>query len=335
MANHHNIIIIGFGSAACAAALNASLLGHTVLVVAGSKIKQNENLRPSESVHPGLFSLLDHLHCGDLPSACIRGTYNGILANERKVDLGEDQRGIWEGMHIDKEKFLNFLREKISSVSNIRILYDKAQKVVYSDTRVTGVKTSEGFEFACDYLIDCSGRFHFAAKQLGLKKNIFSPSLVCWSGVAKNISDEILQKTSTSFYSNGWSWTWFAPENNGVCTWTRLCLKGESDFKPPKLLEEFQNESPIVFSMRWHIYSPLAVKGLLVCGDAGAIIDPAAGQGIFFSMLSAIASTESIDKCLKDRQNENIFLTEYDRWFTEQYMEKLIRLKNYYESHVL
>lgn len=330
MSKNYNIIIIGFGSSACAAALNALLLGHSVMLLAGTKVKNDKSEdRPSESIHPGVFSLLDHLNCGNVPVFCKRGFYKGILVNGENTMLGEDGSGEWEGVHIDKEKFLSFLRDKVID-SNVEIHYMNASELLSNNDRIIGVKTNEGFEYICDYVIDGSGRFHFGASALKLKREYFSPPLVCWSGVAKNISSEIFDNVYTSFNSNGWSWTWLAPEKGSHCTWTRLSLKGQSDFKPPKFLEKFQNSIPIVFNMRWHLFRPVAVNGLLISGDAAGVIDPAAGQGIFFSMLSAIAATEIIDKCLKSPRNENVFLMEYDHWFVSQYMLKVEMLKDYY-----
>jgi flavin-dependent dehydrogenase len=332
MHKHYNVIIIGFGSSACAAGLNALQLGHSVMMLAGAKVKKYElEERPSESIHPGLFSLLDYLNCADMPDSCKRGFYNSICANGEDTMLGADSSGAWEGIHIDKEVFLGFLRDKVID-SNIEVLYRNAAKLLSNSQRVSGILTDDGFEYTCDYVIDGSGRFHFGASALGLKREYFSPPLICWSGVARDISTEIFDDICTSFDSKGWSWSWLAPETNGQCSWTRLSLKGQADFKPPKILEGFQNSIPIVFNMRWHLFRPVATSGVLICGDAAGVIDPAAGQGIFFSMLSAVAATETADKCLKSPRNENIFLMEYDQWFVSQYMAKLERLKDYYEK---
>ncbi|MFV8343577.1 NAD(P)/FAD-dependent oxidoreductase [Flavobacterium sp. XS2P39] len=333
MPKHQNIIIIGFGSSACAAALNSLLLGRSVTILAGTKVKNDKQSedRPSESIHPGLLSLLDHLNCGSMPVNCKRGVYENILANGENTMLGKDSSGVWEGVHIDKEIFLCFLRDKVVK-GRVEIYYKNAAELLSNNGRIVGVTTDDGIEYFCDYVIDGSGRFHFSARELALKREYFSPPLVCWSGVTKDILPEIFEKINTSFTSNGWSWTWLAPENNGNCTWTRLSLKGQSDFKPPKLLEEFQNSTPIVFTMRWHLFRPVAVRGLLICGDAAGVIDPAAGQGIFYSMLSAIAAIETIDRCLKSPESENAFLMEYDHWFVSQYMTKVDRLRDYYNK---
>jgi flavin-dependent dehydrogenase len=329
----YNIIIIGFGSAACAAALNALRLGHSVTIVAGTAVKKDmkHKDKPSESIHPGLFSLLDHLQCGNPSALYQRGYYTGILTNGEISYLGEDSSGAWEGIHIDKDIFLDFLRNKVME-ANVEIHFCNAAKLVFNNQRIVGVKTAEGIEYTADYVVDASGRFHFAGSHLDLKREYFSPPLVCWSGVATNIPPEIFENICTSFDSNGWSWTWLAPENNGNCTWTRLSLKGRSNFKPPELLQEFQNSSALVFNMRWHLFRPVSLKGLLLCGDAAGIIDPAAGQGIFSSMLSAIAAIETIDKCSGSPINENAFLKQYDHWFVSHYRAKTDRLRNYYNN---
>jgi len=81
----YDIIIIGpiSGPAGCSAALSCRKFGLSVLMV--TKNNQNDIIDPfypSESVHPGIVSLLNHIGANSILQKSITGKYSGIKTSE-------------------------------------------------------------------------------------------------------------------------------------------------------------------------------------------------------------------------------------------------------------
>jgi len=85
--------------------------------------------------------------------------------------------------------------------------------------------------------------------------------------------------------------------------------------------------------MRWRLYRPVCKEGVVLCGDAAGILDPAAGQGIFNALWSGMVAAQAVVSCLQQPEMEGFHLARYDNWFIEQYTEKAEKLRLYYEEH--
>jgi flavin-dependent dehydrogenase len=62
-------------------------------------------------------------------------------------------------------------------------------------------------------------------------------------------------------------------------------------------LAQTDNKILMASDVQWRIFRPVCKEGLLLAGDAAAIIDPAAGQGIFNAMTSGIMAAHTVRKC--------------------------------------
>jgi hypothetical protein len=60
---------------------------------------------PLESIHPGVSSLLEKIDAAGAETAAASGHYAGIYVNDAYTALGEDEKGVWEGLHIRREIF--------------------------------------------------------------------------------------------------------------------------------------------------------------------------------------------------------------------------------------
>ena len=85
--------------------------------------------------------------------------------------------------------------------------------------------------------------------------------------------------------------------------------------------------------MRWRLYRPVCKEGVVLCGDAAGILDPAAGQGILNALWSGMIAANAVVSCLQQPELEAFNLARYDDWFVRQYEEKAAILKSYYEEH--
>lgn len=336
---HFDVIIIGSGPAGCAAAICCKQQGLDVLLVTGKEEQRHFDptiIEPSETIHPGVRSVLAQLNAAHCIDIAMRGVYEGIQVKEQINLLGEDEQGAWQGWHINRNLFDEALLHTVAA-QGIEILYNNlVTALILNEERITGIKTNTGAELHATYCIDASGYKRFAGKRLGFNEVHCSPPLVAWTGIAENLPPDhyLFERKYTRFQPGDNGWTWLAPEYDGRCTWTRLSLKGEHDLSPPGELKEYTDPSKTkTWNRRWRVFRPVCAEGLLLCGDAAGIIDPAAGQGILNAIISAGMAVKAIKACLEKPGYESIFLAQYDDWFISDYQDKMNRLKEFYLQH--
>jgi flavin-dependent dehydrogenase len=112
-------------------------------------------------------------------------------------------------------------------------------------------------------------------------------------------------------------------------------MKGEKNFLPPEELKDCTTVGKIhAFNRRWRLYRPVCKEGVVLCGDAAGVLDPAAGQGIFNALMSGMMAGETVLSCLKQPEMEAFHLARYDSWFVQHYEEKAEKLHSYYMEQV-
>ncbi len=331
-----DIIIIGSGPAGCAAAVTCVKAGLSVLIVT-DKV-ENVDLQHSspgilESIHPGVSSLLTKIGIGGAEIVATRAKYTGIFANQSYRPLGEDNSGPWMGMHIHRETFdhalLNLAQEHGVTVR----FNEKVENILLEKDRVVGIKTSSA-ELFCKYMIDASGKNAVAGQKLNFRRKYFSPLFVCWTGISECVQEIPFDATAAHFIPNKNGWTWLALQLPDHCAWTRLSVKGEKNLEPPGELKNCKTVGKVqTANMRWRLYRPVCKEGVVLCGDAAGILDPAAGQGIFNALWSGVEAGQTVVSCLHHPELEAFHLARYDDWFLRQFEIKVKQLKEYYQEN--
>ncbi len=335
------IIIIGSGPGGCAAAITCAQAGlNTVLVTnknSGEKPTGSKIISPPlESIHPGVESLLIQLHAAETIPVASRAIYEGIQTGDHYVPLGADEKGNWQGHHINRDIFDAQLLDHAKKQGVTVIRNETVSELIEENNWVVGIKTASGKTIHSAYVIDASGHKRIAGKKLRFREKFFSPSLVAWTGVAEGLdaNDTLFKKPVTHFIPCRDGWTWLAPEPPHRCTWTRLAVKGKQDLLPPVELSHYALAEKIKTSnRRWRIFRPLSKEGVILCGDAAGILDPAAGQGVLNAIWSGIKAAQCVVSCLHQPDYETVYLAQYDDWFMRQYEQKAEQLKSYYRAH--
>ena len=330
---------------------------------------------PLESIHPGVSSLLEKIGAAGAESEATRALYSGIYANGMYTPLGEDEKGKWQGMHIDRdifnsqmllriqqggvqvifnEKVEDFILQKVSRSNAVQIppyeviKRESGEQVERSEdpairsheageqgagNTIIGIKTVST-ELYAKYIIDASGKNGIAGKKLNFKRKFFSPPLACWTGISAIDGTFSFDPHAAHFIPGPGGWTWLAPQPQDFCAWTRLSTTGDKSLLPPDELRKYQTTSKINFAnMRWRLFRPVCSEGIVLCGDAAGILDPAAGQGIFNALLSGITAANTIISCIQKPDAANFQLAYYDDWFVRQFEEKVRQLKRYYNEN--
>jgi len=332
-ANAYDVIVIGSGPAGTAAASICRKKGlHVIVVTQDSEPDESRPLSqgPLESIHPGVSSLLEKIGAQGVEQLAARATYIGINANGNYTELGRDENGIWEGLHIDRQIFNAQLLRKTME-QDVPILFNETVEEFIQDAeRITGIKTKSGDLYAT-CILDASGKKAIAGKKLTFHRKFFSPPLLCWTGISGGITTYPFDPQAAYFIPGEDEWTWLAPQPPDRCAWTRLSMKGDRSLDPPDLLKDYPVIGEVYAdNMRWRMFQPVCREGIVLCGDAAGILDPAAGQGIFNALWSGTMAAISAISCIQQPEAEAFHLAHYNQWYTEHFESKVKQLREYY-----
>lgn len=332
-ANAYDVIVIGSGPAGIATALICRKVGLRVIVVTQADEPDAEAASipgPLESIHPGVSSLLEKIDAIGAEHRAARSTYHGINANGTYTALGHDEEGSWEGMHIDRQLFNAQLLQKTMD-HDVTILFNETvEEFIQDEDRITGLKTKSGNLFAT-YIIDASGKKAIAGKKLNFHRKFFSPPLLCWTGISGGITTYPFDPQVAYFIPGDDEWTWLAPHPPDRCAWTRLSMKGDKSLDPPDQLKDYPVIGEVhAANLRWRMFQPVCKEGIVLCGDAAGILDPAAGQGIFNALWSGMMAANAVIACIQGPAYEAFHLARYNQWYTEHFESKVKQLQEYY-----
>jgi len=328
-----DVIVIGLGPAGSAAAVTCLHAGLKVGIVTADTEQHVSSDSPQgalESIHPGVSSLLQKIGLAGSEKPAVRSSYNGIYTHYQYAALGEDETGVWQGMHIDRRIFNGQLVRSIEDLGISIFFNQKVEDIILENGVVVGIRTKTK-ELHAKYIIDASGKEGIAGKKLKWKRQFFSPPLICWTGISAYKEPFPFDLHAAHFISAKSGWTWLAPLSHDLCAWTRLGMKGEKNMVPPVELKNGDVVGKIQFgNMRWRMFRPVCSEGILLCGDAAGILDPAAGQGIFNALNSGMYAAHAVIACVQQPAMASFHLALYDDWFVQQFEAKVKQLQEYY-----
>jgi flavin-dependent dehydrogenase len=111
-------------------------------------------------------------------------------------------------------------------------------------------------------------------------------------------------------------------------------MKGEKDLGPPNELKDCATVGEIQFAnMRWRMYRPVCSEGIVLCGDAAGILDPAAGQGIFNALWSGIVVANTVAACIQEPDLASFHLADMMIGLCSTLKARLRQLKEYYREN--
>lgn len=335
-----DVLIVGGGPAAAAAAITCRRSGLSTRLVTKDDdpaaftgaAEPRGGPRPLESMHPGVETLLEHLGAREALARATVATYESILTGEAPRNLSPDQAQSWQGAHVNRTEFDRALLGTARACGAEIIHGIAVDGVVAEGPRITAARAGDGRTLSARWLIDASGRRGTLGRLLGFERRVLSSPLTAWTGIAR-IDKESNEGAPPRFVPDQQGWSWLTQPVGSHVTWTRLVpTKTSMPLPPPEL-----SSSPTVGRIRasnvqWRVFRPLAAPGVVLCGDAGGILDPACGQGVLNALYSGIMAATCLAQSTRDPSREAWYLASYDQWFMERFEFTARTLRDYYET---
>lgn len=321
-----DVVIIGAGPAGLAASIVCSKAGLRTVVV---ERNAEPLIVPAESLHPGCESLLDKLGVGQAFRRENFPRFMGIRSFGTLHPFGKDEQGPWLGFHIQRDRFERLLEAHALSLG-VEVFRGMAVTGLVPDHgRIAGIRRGERILRAA-WVIDAGGRRHAVAQWLKLEKEVQSSPVIAFRGeVAGSF---ICEKDVAQFERHERGWLWTAQTSPNRCTWTLLAPRKTEPSLPDKLAACSPTLPQRGLDVTWRAIRPLVKPGCVLAGDAAALLDPAAGQGVLFALHSGFMAATTILKCFFEPHLEPVHLTLYDDWAMQQFGYKVRGLREIYAS---
>jgi flavin-dependent dehydrogenase len=201
-------------------------------------------------------------------------------------------------------------------------------KVLVKGDRVTGVEAG-GKRWYSRHLVDASGATRWLSRSLRLSVQDFSPRLVAryayfWGDCALGIIPEFREHAS--------GWTWLARVRKDCCQCVQLSLAAGADAPvPPPPFDDLPPEVRFRGAdVTWRFVPECAGAGYYLCGDAAAVLDPAASSGVARALASGLKAADLIIEVTLKRMESRAAAAAYRQWCAQQFVEQARQLASRY-----
>ena len=305
MSSRHDadILILGAGPAGCAAAISARQAGLRVMLV---ESLPEPRIAPGETLHPGVEVIFRQLGVWEKIVAERFHRHVGVWKESAdKIHFeayGADEQGSWLGIQAERKRLHRILQGAAVEIGCPILRSTTPCEVLKESARVVGVATDRG-EFRARWVLDATGNRSWLAEALGLPAETKSPRARVGFGWKESGPKEADGQPRFRQYANGWDW--LAPQGNWRSAWVRLRFLGS--------LEETTTQGGGM-ACTWRIHRLCSGAGYMLLGDAAALLDPGASNGVLRALMSGIYATYLIMQSNQGRIDECSIIRTYAEW---------------------
>lgn len=297
MMHHADVAIAGGGPAGCAAAIMLARAGHAVTLIDPDLPRCDV----PESLHEATAGLLRDMGASQVLETCV---------HQAVPDLAP---GV--SLHVERARFDRALRA-VATGMGVRLITGTVLEPAIEDGIVAGLDC-DGCQVRARLTIDASGPQQMLRRRLGLARHMHAPPLIAQRGFADVTGAVEAGFTATA---DGWSWTVLLAHDRAA--WTTLGrAPGPPEPKLPSgLLPDRDFET---INRRWCSVATVAGPGWLIAGEAGAILDPAAGDGVVLALESGRNAGLAAARMLAPGLDPSLTCNHYQRWWDRRVGAKI------------
>jgi flavin-dependent dehydrogenase len=280
-----DVLVIGGGPAGASAAIRAAKGGLNVAVIERAAFPRDV---PGEALHPQAEAIFRKL-----------GVAKEIAARDfiRAPGWILQHRGRHPVLFADRGK-LRFGYQAWRADLDM-ILLNRARGLgatILQPLRVIGANLAERFaqtdqgKIQFRYLVDATGANGLLFRELRLRASRITPPLIARYGYVTATSPKGVMP---EFHEHACGWTWLARVRSDCCQFVRLALDRSGPL--PALSPPYDSVArPRGADVTWRFVPACAGEAYFLCGDAAAVLDPAASSGVGRALASGMRAAQSI-----------------------------------------
>ena len=323
---HYDVLIIGGGPAACAAALTLKQAAPDVrlaVIASGdySGWRIGETLAPSSS---GLLTQLGlwetFLADPHLPAAAMASCWG--QAQPGYYDFIINPHGY--GWHLDRERFDQMLIRAVAQTSVDLLLPTTAVAVTFHNTATITVHLKHqggSSKVHGQFVLDATGRQSWFARRAGAVRQNYDRLVAAYLHIpAANVNRDA-PITLVEACELGWWYSTQLPDQSMLCGlftdsdiaarhklrqidhWTALLRSSSINTQQRFSLKHLQQATPQLFAACSYWMQPCHRSNWLALGDAACTFDPLSAQGIDKALSDGIAAGHAVAALLAGDSN--------------------------------
>lgn len=325
-----DVVVVGGGPAGASAAIQCAKNGLRVTLIERSAFPRHA---PGETLHPGVLALLKKLGVEQrvIAAGFLRHAGHLVCQDEKEEfqPYGSDESGPWLGFQAWRADFDAILLERASELGICIRQPEEVKALTLSSGRAIGVETIIG-AYPSRFVIDATGRWHWASKQLQLQMQEDSPKRFAWFGYVTGVPQ---RRITAEFNIDRSGWTWIAQVREEHYQWVRMNLDSSrpaDNWRPKPLRGLKATGRPIGADVTCRISPQLAGPGYFMVGDAACVLDPASSHGVLKSIMSGMMAAHLIQATVANVISETTAIHEYSHWLRNWYRHDLKELAKLY-----
>jgi len=315
-----DVLVAGAGPAGCAAAIRAATHGLRVALIEKARFPRD---LPGEALHPDVDHLFAELGVAQALATANFISYPGWIeerSGERSFVSFGGQSGLRFGHQAWRSELDSILLAQAGRAGVMVLQPARIGKLLTTTSGVAGLEVN-GEPWYCRHLVEASGATRWLARSLRLRVQDFSPRLVAryaylWGDCALGVIPE--------FREHACGWTWLARVRKDCCQCVQLALAPPappppSDFVAGKI--RFRGAD-----VTWRLVRECAGSGYFLCGDAAAVLDPAASSGVARALASGLKAADLIAQVATNRMDSLAAEAAYRQWCAQQFIQQARQL---------
>jgi geranylgeranyl reductase family protein len=289
MTDSCEVLVVGAGPAGTTAAQILAAAGKSVILLEKEKLPRHKPCGGGVPARTGVLLPPGFPAAGEVAQVILQGAYTG----RQTYAVPEGKRC----QVVERAQFDHFLAQK-AVAAGAALRENCALKTLEKTGDYFSVETTQG-QVTAKKICVCDGVFSPTARALGFEKNAYG---FCLEGLAKSGADNKTAVFDLAAVRKGYAWSFPRGEYCAVGIGGAFA----KNIKLEKYLASFLRRTPEarglplenVFGGMLPDYAGgkkvYARDGAFLLGDAGGLVDPLTGEGIFYAVKSAALAAEAI-----------------------------------------
>lgn len=315
----YDAVVVGAGPAGAAATWGMGCRGLRVVLVDRARFPRPKPC--GDGISPSAVALLEEVglvSCAELERRFQRIDRVRLVAGADAQAVGGSRLNRkradgrpFPGIVAPREVFDHLLLDRAAARAAEVVTGEGVTEVLYRDGRARGVRLASGRCLDARVVVGADGSHSVVRRSLGLGPQRLAFAIRTYVEGADPLPPDCLEVHKTPHLGRGYAWVFpTGPGSANVGLGCRAEILRASGISLQRALQGFMEAHPglrgtrrvgptrgwplPLGSCRFHLHGP----GVLLCGDAGGLVDPMSGEGIYHAVRSGLLAADAVQEYL-------------------------------------